>query len=857
MSILARGLLDLFIVTQGYGSFFEGDSNVGTLSLSVENVVSPTDKYVPLTGLHSTEKDITGWIFDRRRVEDWDSVRTRYNSFLGGHTSGLRDGTVSDHWQSGITSSIDYFDLANYRIGDFRTWTPRVVTGSYALHWDERNLYSDYSYSENVDINQNVGGLNVVTLRDDALHHTIQAAIWERRDNFQIFKAKEYVYVDEFTGEIDTVTDTRKATEDSEGNFLVDNFSSRKREFTIRSEKAWFNADHQINVGYTNPALSLAQTLSTALVDLWEDKGEGRGSGRDLFTKYFPVQVDSVRVISESNSSANEWTEVETLNFSEPTDRHYVVDYDLGIITVGGYQAPDLVVREDVLADDVEIPVFIDDEAMEQYPEQGVITIGTEEILYYSKTRNAFIDCVRGYNSTTSLPQSQGAIVKDRQHGLGSTDTFYVSYLAVPRVDYEVTDYNKRSANKASWLDVRPARNATTTNVLQILSSQLNLAEIVLETDSPLIGGNIHGPVFYGTDISRLTARGLDAAGNPVDGIPLTIEILAGVGALNGAGTSYRSISNTLGEIYAFYNAPYTSSTIESIVSQTTHDGADTLMTVPNLQTSVDLEDVWVYQILKHDKTLGSVGLKREVTAEDLTVSIPHGNSSLTIDGLVNKEDYTGGWLYITGTDGVRRYRRILTMWEDTDGSGRPVSVVGLSSVMPAGTSVGQPVWLFKSDEKEWNPVIKNGSRVILYEFSTSALHPITGVTGAFAPIHPDSISGNTLRFNGRNLPIPDANDVENNVGAYSVIAPSEVSLQAYGIDPASGRIVRSNTIRLELNLPNFLTGVDSSGVLPIPYGWTLVTEESNIGAGLGGANFITVNPNADGINQFSLTGII
>ena len=93
--------------------------------------------------------------------------------------------------------------------------------------------------------------------------------------------------------------------------------------------------------------------------------------------------------------------------------------------------------------------------------------------------------------------------------------------------------------------------------------------------------------------------------------------------------------------------------------------------------------------------------------------------------------------------------------------------------------------------------------------------------------------------------------------GAYVVIAPGETRFNAHGRDPYTGRLITSNDIRLRLQLPNTLTGVDASGALPIPYGWTLVTEEFNIGAGLDGANFITINPAASGINQFSLRGAI
>jgi hypothetical protein len=462
---------------------------------------------------------------------------------------------------------------------------------------------------------------------------------------------------------------------------------------------------------------------------------------------------------------------------------------------------------------------------------------------------------VRGHNATQAVYHEVGSRVDDLRHGQGSTDTFYVSYTAVPRIDYEVTPNNIRSANKGSWLDIRPIKNVETNNILQLHSSLVHLDSIVLETSSPLIGGNLYGPVYYGTDVSRMTARALDSQDNPVEGIELTIQIISGGGLLNGVSTSRTAFSNTLGEIYALFNSPYSKDRVELVVKNTSHSGTNTIMTLPTLEAGTKPEDVWVYQVLKHDKILGTTGLQRVVTGEEALVA-PYGNQGLVIDGLVRSEDYISGFIYLLGTDGVKYFRNIVTVRDTVDVDDRPVSLIGLDAALPSGVYIGQPIWLFEEEAKVWNPVLLNGARVILYEFSNSAIHPITKMVGAYAPIHPNSVTSTTLTFNDRLLPIPDPIDDSNNLGAYTVIAPSEVFLQAYGKDPVSGRVVKSNIIRLALRLPSFLTGVDSSGVLPIPYGWTMVSEEFNIGAGLGGANFITINPTAEGINQFSLRGV-
>ena len=46
---------------------------------------------------------------------------------------------------------------------------------------------------------------------------------------------------------------------------------------------------------------------------------------------------------------------------------------------------------------------------------------------------------------------------------------------------------------------------------------------------------------------------------------------------------------------------------------------------------------------------------------------------------------------------------------------------------------------------------------------------------------------------------------------------------------------------------------MDNSDVLPVPYGFGLVTEDFNLGGGLGGSNFLTINPSSQGVDRFNI----
>jgi hypothetical protein len=141
-----------------------------------------------------------------------------------------------------------------------------------------------------------------------------------------------------------------------------------------------------------------------------------------------------------------------------------------------------------------------------------------------------------------------------------------------------------------------------------------------------------------------------------------------------------------------------------------------------------------------------------------------------------------------------------------------------------------------------------DGVKVLVYEWletkgHQTIMHPLTGEPGAYYPLRPDAVGSSNLTFANRNLPIPMPNDDDNNLGGYFVVAPSVVSFYAWGKDPISGRIIKSKKIKLKLILPVHLDGVkDPAGGLPVPYGFGFVTEDFNVGSGLGGANFITIN---------------
>lgn len=815
-----------------------------TLDFDLEIYVNNVESYIPLTGIASIETEIGGWKWDRKRLENSIENRSIYTTHLPVHEVNLKEGTKLGWWVSGTIEGCKYIGVDEISIRDYLAWAPVVSSGNYSLNHDVRRLYGDYSYTGSFTLDGVSNGLMFKQLRDDCIYDSINVAIWKRDSEFRIYQYIKFNYVDEFTGTLDEINNVRLDTEDDNG-FLYDNIDTLKNEYTIRDNVVYLNKTKSISNTFASsseyPILPVEDASS-----LFEGHGINLGTGRDVYLNYLPVARNSVRVWINSNDiSLTEVSLTDKLAYSSPTDNHFEIDYDLGIITLGGYQALDCMLQASIEASDEEIPAYQEEDLLLSYPDSGVIIIGSEEIFYQERTKDNFSNCIRGYNGTTAAAHVVGSVISHRKMGTTPVGLVYVEYTAVPRIDYEVYEKH-RTANGAPWVDVKPISNVNANSILQIYPGEISLDSIVLNTDTPLIGSNLYGPLYYGTDTSSLIAIAYDSKQNPVSDIPLTISIVAGSGLLNGANVSVTDYTNTEGEVYAFYNHPLVNSQLETEVTSVVHDGTDTLMTLNTTYTDFLLDDVWLFQVLKHDRAVGTTGLALLIDA-GTAADMPYGLYKLDLMGVIS-EDFIGGLAKVV-VSGITYYREITWIEQLLDANDKPFTRVYLAGTL--GTVNGLTVYLLEPDAIEWNPSLVNGTRYIVYEYSNEVIHPVSGLTGAYTPLKPDEIDGNVLRFKDRLLPIPDLTDDSVNLGAYRVVIPNVVSVQANGVDPISSRVVQSNIIRLSLNLPTFLVGVDSTGVLPIPTGIKLPIEDFNAGAGIGGANFLTINPVSTNINSF------
>jgi hypothetical protein len=76
--------------------------------------------------------------------------------------------------------------------------------------------------------------------------------------------------------------------------------------------------------------------------------------------------------------------------------------------------------------------------------------------------------------------------------------------------------------------------------------------------------------------------------------------------------------------------------------------------------------------------------------------------------------------------------------------------------------------------------------------------------------------------------------DDSNLIAAYKIFIDRVARVWAETIDPATGRIIKSNVIKILISLPQYLKG---------DHGFKIYnTETDDISSGVGGANFLTLN---------------
>ena len=864
------------------------NTRVVVLAMPLQQEVFETNDQLPIVGtraerLGQTDHDIEGFMHDRRRWEDADDVSTGQTSRLFNGKLSAVEGTLDKHWLSGIGGGDDckYIDL--YAQAPC-TWLPRILHGDYFINWKDYYLWSEESivlpqenYASNLTAVEGVTEPITLTYRKKP-NTPIHATIFRRAGDLTAEPFYHADYVEEFTGVADLTTRERKGDglvlPFTEGNIERFNLYEILYEEVAGVPNAYFNQPMRMTVGEldewelgngtpfpTTDTVAL-QRIATSMEQL------GMGSDTDnqaYFTRYFPIWkyydtplppfTDAPMVITRDGTNARLWSKATDNNLANHADNElvYEVDYDYGIIKFARNSA-DAVLFLDVAISDTSLSLLVDDATL--LPPTGRVKLGTEEIQYASKESNVLGGLTRGVNGTTAAAHAKGTKIFPVQCGQGVSigEQVSISYVAVPRIEYEPLDF-------VDWLiadttNVHPLLNPSSNGIVYIGRNPLEVDKLTLSIDKPSLGGGLYGPLAVGSDSAILTATALTGLGTPIPGLTITIDQLNSpfVGLLNGSPNDFTSVSNQDGEI----SAPFTIGTDLDLVGEyavlVASGLGQTKIIVDREVVNPNLSEVLLFAVTKDDPSVGTVGVWGNASAYVSGSAFPLALAKLyvgniivdatdptTISSLPMKTRYPdgtfdGGTIVVVDNLGVSHAADIV-YWRD-----------GVAHIDQELTLGGGPdyVKLMDSSWTAWVDADLNGKKKVIYEYDPTAIHPVTSALGAYFPVQPisSSISGGRTTFVfDFELPIPDASDNTNNLGAYWLSLDAELSFQAFADSILTGKRVFSNIVKLRVSLPDYLKGVVLESSSQIPYGFKFISSSGSASSGLGGSTFVTINP--------------
>ena len=715
------------------------------------------EKYFPLTGTFSIEEDISGFVTNRTKPLNPELNRNDIKTNIGGFEYNLIEGTLKDQWDGGIISGCEYTGCLTEK----NKWTPILNTGDYTVFHDEKHFFSDNSVSKVIE--------NEEIILDQTGVSTIQIAYYKRDNEFNNIPFIKYEFVD--------------------GNF------TKSKQYQIEDlenqTKIILSDLSEINIDLLE---SIENKSYEDLLKYSENKGVSvKNTSRNIYTNYFPVKPNSLRLYSYSKitQEIEEWELVEDIFNLDQIDSEnnlrkcFDIDYSKGIIRTSGYAIDK---KYFVLSySDINRSFYLSD-INNDWPSSGSFS-------FYSKNSNSFIAKATYKGRYENILQQvkiilnpydfslnqlkQNCYVKLNNTGYQAIEhngnqefEFFITYLALPLLEYEVLNDQTKLIRKDKILNLKPIYLNRNNGIIQISPSEKHVSAITLTCDKEITGPNTYGPLFFGIDQTRITATCFNSSNQVVSGIEVEFKNLLDEPYVYFEGLSKLPIvkvSNRFGNSFVNANVPYDES-LMMIVSKET-SGKSILFNQP--ETLRNLQDVTIFQTLLYN------GIEKII---DINEYLP-------------------------------------LIEQDTDGTYPPL--------------VDRLLYY-------WNDTLKKYTKVTAKQF----------------------INGELLLDVNQDIPkcFEEENGKSSLVYQYKVFFSRMARIQCSCIDPATGNRIYSNSIDISLDLPIHLKGVNS---LNIPYGFGIKKSEDDfdvngdnlrfLGTGLGGANFLTINPNVENILNLKL----
>lgn len=292
---------------------------------------------------------------------------------------------------------------------------------------------------------------------------------------------------------------------------------------------------------------------------------------------------------------------------------------------------------------------------------------------------------------------------------------------------------------------------------------------VVLEADLPEISADLYGPLYLGFSSAKLTATVYGFDGETIEGENVLIEIIAPTVGSFGAGiTEIEVITDIAGEAITYYCPPTTVDELGDATDQITSSGGITVLSFDGLPPVDDNNQFFTYKIMKTDPILG---------IQDSSI-----------------QDYYEDYF----TDEQIPYASLTTE-------------IGEEGQWRATWDLPTPATYTPED-------LETGAKVAILVYDIDALNPHTGTRGAYTMLQPldHTVTGTTtdITYSGILDPITTSGDFK----AYFVATSTQVQLRASIYNSVIKRRIYSNTITINIDIPESMNGlyaVDALSSLP------------------------------------------
>jgi hypothetical protein len=434
-------------------------------------------------------------------------------------------------------------------------------------------------------------------------------------------------------------------------------------------------------------------------------------------------------------------------------------------------------------------------------------------------------------------------------------------YTVGLRIEYEEQD---KKLNIIGYnANTNPINQHINQGFICITHEKIEPASITLSINKKVIpftyNPKAYGPITIGSDYAILKANVRSYSDIPVPDIEVEFKMTPNnLGYLDEASNSF-GITNSNGDAYTSYQPPTSAEDLGYYITNTTSSEKIRTSTHPSYTSHKDViisnknadligreNNIYTYQILKDDLLLGYDNVSDWI---DSNMTIPawvYNDDSDIQDANIEK------WK----SEVILKYN--LKDWLEENGP---------SGIKSDGSISGRKVICYKTVAQTYKTtepkgIIDNGTD----NYDSNAINPVTGESGAIVPIRPvlvEKITDESDEFYGYIRLIfpedaiidPDPTDSNVNVAGYWIVCTKNIEFQAKCWSSRYNRYIYSNKIIATITLPEYLLGEHIiNNINKIPYGWRLLSDDSNVAAGLNGATFLTINPTSGPYEIIDLT---